>query len=164
MPTAPDSWPGLDDQEGDIAGYLTPTGGGDPDYAFTGDVETYPEDWREERSGVERLRANRKNRIPKMVTVTPDGRENPSGKGFWFIPGRFGFCPCCLDQQHPSMRERTKLAGLSGEGRSSATTLLVSTALEWMNRKGSGMPEEKRKAPGLHRQPSGRGAPGGSLQ
>ena len=33
------------------------------------------------------------------------------------------------------MGERTKLPGLSGEGRSSATTLLVSTALEWMNRK-----------------------------
>jgi hypothetical protein len=31
---------------------LTPTGDGDADYAFTGDVETYPEDWREERSGV----------------------------------------------------------------------------------------------------------------
>jgi Lhr-like helicase len=139
----------LDDQEGDIAGYLTPTGDGDPDYAFTGDVESYPEEWREDRNGVERLRANRKNRVPKMVSVTPDGRVNPSGKSFWFIPGRFDFCPCCLDQQHPSMRERTKLAGLSGEGRSSATTLLVSTALEWMNRKDSGVPDDKRKLLGF---------------
>ena len=47
-----------------------------------------------------------------MITVAPDGRYNPSGKRFWFIPGKFGFCPCCLDQPHPSMRERTKLAGL----------------------------------------------------
>ncbi|CCJ05600.1 DEAD/DEAH box helicase [Methylocystis sp. SC2] len=139
----------LDDQEGDAAGYLTPTGDGDPDYAFTGEIESYPEDWREERNGIERLRANRKRRMPQMVTVAPDGRYDSSGKSFWFIPGKFGFCPCCLDQPHPSMRERTKLVGLSGEGRSSATTLLVSTALEWMNGRNSGVPKEKRKLLGF---------------
>jgi hypothetical protein len=35
----------LDNQDEDTAGYLTPTGDGDPDYAFTGEIETYPEDW-----------------------------------------------------------------------------------------------------------------------
>lgn len=139
----------LDDQEGDAAGYLIPTGDGDTDYAFTGEIETYPEDWREERNGIERLRANRKRRMPQMVTVAPNGRHESSGKSFWFIPGKYGFCPCCLDQPHPSMRERTKLAGLSGEGRSSATTLLVSTALEWMNGRNSGVPKEKRKLLGF---------------
>ena len=116
---------------------------------FTGEIETYPEDWCEERNGIERLRANRKRRVPQMITVAPDGRYDASGKSFWFIPGKFGFCPCCLDQPHPSMRERTKLAGLSGEGRSSATTLLVSTALEWMNGSNSGVPKEKRKLLGF---------------
>lgn len=139
----------LDDQEVDAAGYLTPTGDEDPDYAFTGEIETYPEDWREERNGIERLRANRKRRMPQIVTVIPNGRYDSSGRRFWFIPGKFGFCPCCLDQPHPSMRERTKLAGLSGEGRSSATTLLVSTALEWMNGRNSGVPKEKRKLLGF---------------
>lgn len=139
----------LDDQEGDVAGYLSPTGNDDPEYAFTGEIESYPEDWREERGGVERLRANRKHRVPQMITIAPDGRYDSSGKSFWFIPGKFGFCPCCLDQPHPNMRERTKLAGLSGEGRSSATTLLVSTALEWMNGRNSGVPREKRKLLGF---------------
>lgn len=139
----------LDDQEGASAGYLSPTGDGDPEYDFTGEVETYPEDWLEERNGVPRLRSSRKRRIPQMVTVTPDGRYASSGKSFWFIPGKFGFCPCCRDQPHPSMRERTKLAGLSGEGRSSATTLLVATALEWMNGHNSGVPKEKRKLLGF---------------
>lgn len=139
----------LDDQEADTAGYLTPTGAGDPDYAFTGDIETYPEDWREERNGIERLRATRKRRMPQQVTVAPDGRYSAACNSFWFIPGKFGFCPCCLDQPHPSMRERTKLAGLSGEGRSSATTLLVSTALEWMNGRANGVPAEKRKLLGF---------------
>ena len=139
----------LDDQEGDTAGYLTSTGNGDPEYRFTGEIETYPEDWREERKGVERLRANRKHRVPQTITVAPDGRHDSSGKSFWFIPGKFGFCPCCLDQPHPNMRERTKLAGLSGEGRSSATTLLVSTSLEWMNGRNSGVPRDKRKLLGF---------------
>jgi Lhr-like helicase len=144
LPRSIDDAP-LDNEDGDTAGYLTPTGDGDPEYAFTGDIETYPEEWREERNGIERLRANRKRRAPKTITVAPDGRYASSGKSFWFILGKFGFCPCCLDQPHPSMRERTKLTGLSGEGRSSATTLIVSTALEWMNGRNSGVPEEKRK-------------------
>lgn len=139
----------LENDEGDIAGYLTPTGDGDPEYAFTGDVETYPEDWREDRNGLERLKSNRKGRLPIRVVIGADGRHASSGQDFWFIPGKFGFCPCCLDQPHPSMRERSKLAGLSGEGRSSATTQLVSTALEWMNSPDSGVPSEKRKLLGF---------------
>ena len=135
----------LDDPDGDAAGYLTPVGEDDRDYSFTGEIETYPEEWREERNGVERLRSNRKRRAPQQVTVGPNGVRDPSGRQFWFIPGKFGFCPCCLNQPQSGMRERTKLPGLSGEGRSSATTLLVSSALEWMNGKGSGISAEKRK-------------------
>jgi Lhr-like helicase len=140
----------LEDQEGDVAGYLTPTAVlGDMDYVFTGEIETYPEDWREEHKGVERLRSNRKARMPREVIVGPGGRHAAEGKSFWFIPGKLAFCPCCLDQPSPSMRERSKLAGLSGEGRSSATTHLVSTALEWMNGADSDVPPEKRKLLGF---------------
>jgi hypothetical protein len=135
--------------EGDIAGYLVPVGNNDPDYQFNGDIESYPEDWKEEHNGIERLRSTRKARMPQRLTIGPDGRYNGQGAVFWFIPGKFGFCPCCHEQPHPSMRERSKLAGLSGEGRSSATTLLVSTALEWMNGPDSAMPPEKRKLLGF---------------
>lgn len=138
-----------DDAEGDTAGYLVPVGDDDPDYLFNGEIETYPEEWKEERNGVERLRSNRKARKPERLTIGPDGRCDSHGAAFWFIPGRFGFCPCCHEQPHPSMRERSKLAGLSGEGRSSATTLLVSTALEWMNRPDTTMPADKRKLLGF---------------
>ena len=135
--------------DGDIAGYLMPAGEGDTDYAFTGEPETYPEDWREERNGTERVRSNRKSRLPQLVNLGPNGRRSSDGVSFWFIPGKFGFCLCCLDHPHPSMRERSKLASLSGEGRSSATTHLVSTALEWMNGDSSGVPIEKRKLLGF---------------
>lgn len=138
-----------EDQAGDVAGYLIPVGNEDPEYVFTGDLDSYPEDWKEEHKGVERLRPNRKNRLPERIKVNPDGRSSSNGTPFWFVPGKFGFCPCCHEQPHPSMRERSKLAGLSGEGRSSATTLLVSTALEWMNGPESTMPPEKRKLLGF---------------
>jgi Lhr-like helicase len=139
----------LEDEEGDQAGYLTPSGAGDSDYQFTGAVDTYPEDWREEKNGVERLRSTRRGRLPDAVRVDRGGRESDSGRDFWFIPGKFGFCPRCLHEPSSSARERSKLAGLSGEGRSSATTQLVSTALQWMNRDDSGLPPEKRKLLGF---------------
>ena len=47
------------------------------------------------------------------------------------------------------MRERSKLAGLTAEGRSSATTLLVSSALEWLNQHDNAVPEDKRKLLGF---------------
>ena len=67
------------------------------------------------------------------------------GQQFWFLPGKFTFCPRCHEQPSPNSSERSKLAGLSAEGRSSATTLITSSALEWMNRADSGVSAHKRK-------------------
>ena len=139
----------IKDQGENIAGYLTPVADGDPGYTFTGDIETYPENWRQQYRGKERLRKDRESRKPRLMPVNPDGRRNPDGRKFWFLPGKFSFCPRCLNQPSPNTRERNKLVGLSGEGRSSATTVLVSTALEWMNKKSSGIRPEKRKLLGF---------------
>lgn len=136
-----------DDEE--VAGYLCPTPVDDPDFAFDGALSGYPESWLEERNGIERLRSYRKKRAPTSYVVTPGGRHGAGGKEFWFIPGKFAFCLCCKDEPNQGMRERSKLAGLSGEGRSSATTLLVSSALEWMNKLTSGVPNTKRKLLGF---------------
>ncbi len=149
IPRNIDDTPIDDDEEEDIAGYLTPTGEGDADYRFSGEIESYPETWVEEHRGVERLRSYRRARAPQPVTVGADGRVGSSGMDFWFLPGKFGFCTCCLHEPSTGMRERSKLAGLSGEGRSSATTLLVSTALEWLNAPSSNVPKDKRKLLGF---------------
>lgn len=133
----------------EVAGYLCPRQEGDPDFAFNGDLDSFPESWREERGGIERLRSYRKSRAPISFFVTPDGRYGSDGREFFFIPGKFAFCLCCQDEPNQGMRERSKLAGLSGEGRSSATTLLVSSALEWMNTLESGVPDTKRKLLGF---------------
>ena len=75
-------------------------------------------------------------------------RRCQSGDGSrhcWFIQGKFRFCPACRDVPPGQARERNKLASLSAEGRSSATTLLVSSTLRWMNRAGNSIPTDKRK-------------------
>ncbi|SAY39319.1 helicase-related protein, partial [Candidatus Synechococcus spongiarum] len=159
LPRNIDDTPIEDQDQDNVAGYLTPTrqptvprtsgDGPDTDYLFTGELDTFPEDWREEHKGGERLRINPKNQVPEQLTVGPDGRCGGTDASFWFIPGRWRFCPRCLDQPHSTMWERSKLMGLSGEGRSSATTLLVATALGWMNGETSGIAPEKRKLLGF---------------
>lgn len=138
-----------DDDDDDEAGYLCPVPDNDPDFAFDGELSGYPESWLEERNGIERLRSYRKKRAPVSYVVTPDGRHGAGGKEFWFIPGKFAFCLRCHDEPTQGTRERNKLPGLSGEGRSSATTLLVSSALEWMNKPNSDVPKAKRKLLGF---------------
>src|SRR5262249_34978274 len=53
------------------------------------------------------------------------------------------------DQPAQQAREINKLAGLSAEGRSSATTLLVSSAVRWMNRHAASLPPHSRKLLGF---------------
>lgn len=149
LPRNIDDTPLEAEDDDDVAGYLCPTPDNDPDFAFDGELSGYPESWLEERNGIERLRSYRKKRAPISYVVTPDGRHGAGGREFWFIPGKFAFCLCCKDEPNQGMRERSKLAGLSGEGRSSATTLLVSSALEWMNKPTSGVPKTKRKLLGF---------------
>ena len=61
------------------------------------------------------------------------------------MPGKFRFCPVCKDVSNTSARDINKLASLSGEGRSSATTILISSILHWMNGDKSDLPEHTRK-------------------
>ncbi len=149
VPRNIDDTPIGSDDETDVAGYLTPSGVGDPDYRFDGELEKFPEGWTQESNGQPKLRSYRKSRVPKMVTVAGSGRAAEDGEPFWFIPGKFAFCTCCLDEPQAAMRERSKLAGLTAEGRSSATTLLVSSALEWLNEPAHAVAQEKRKLLGF---------------
>ena len=149
VPRNIDDTPIESDDDAEVAGYLTPAGLDDPDYRFDGELENFPEGWTQQHNGLLKLRTNRKNRVPEKLTVGGDGRISDNGEPFWFIPGKFGFCTCCLYEPQGSMRERTKLAGLTAEGRSSATTVLVSSALEWLNRPDNAIPEDKRKLLGF---------------
>ncbi len=146
LPRNIDETPLADQDHGDAAGYLTPAAeAGDDEYRFTGEIESYPEDWLEVRNGSMRLRPNRVRQVPLLVNVRPDGRLGKDGRAYWFLPGRFSFCPRCHEVPATGSSERNKLAGLSAEGRSSSTTLIVSSILEWLNRDTSAIAREKRK-------------------
>jgi hypothetical protein len=80
--------------------------------------------------------------------MTPDGRVG-SGMKVWFLPGKFRFCLRCTETQGGSTRDRNRLASLSAEGRSSATTVLVASALRWMHGAHSGMEPYTRKLLGF---------------
>ena len=83
------------------------------------------------------------------LTVDADGTIGSSGRRGWFLPGKFRFCPACKHQPAGQAREINKLAALSAEGRSSATTLLVSSAVRWMNTHASSLPPHSRKLLGF---------------
>ena len=140
----------LDEPEDDgQPGYLMPEPR-DAEYTFTGEPEDYPEEWTEvARSGKLRLKSDRRRSAAQQMNVDPDGRIGSTGRSCLFLPGRFRFCPACLDQPVAQAREINKLAGLSAEGRSSATTQLVSSALRWMQGPEAALDCDKRKLLGF---------------
>jgi hypothetical protein len=150
LPRDIDETPLDDAASSDEPGYLMPEPVNDEEYLFTGAPEDYPEEWLDSgRDGSIRLRSDRRRYAAQQLTVDLDGAVGPTGRRAWFLPGKFRFCPACGDQPAVQAREINKLASLSAEGRSSATTLIVSSALRWMNRNASALPPERRKLLGF---------------
>jgi hypothetical protein len=145
LPRSMDETPIEDSDSEEQAGYLMPEPAGDPDFEFTGRAEDYPEEWVEQGPSGPRLRSDKKKYAPRSFLVEADGAAGASGQRVWFVPGKFRFCLACRDVPPGQSRELTKLATLSAEGRSSATTLLVSSVLRWMNQHREVIPFEKRK-------------------
>jgi hypothetical protein len=146
LPRDIDETPLDDAHSAEKPGYLMPEPENDDDYSFTGAPADYPEEWQDSgRDGSIRLRSDRRPYAAQGITVDADGSVGGAGRRAWFVPGKFRFCPACGDQPAVQAREINKVASLSAEGRSSATTLLVSSALRWMNTEGSGLAPERRK-------------------
>lgn len=147
LPRQIDDVPAGEQDGAEVAGYLMPQSDGDA--SFSGEPDDFPEDWVEQGPSGSRLRSNFRKLAPVRYEVLPSGREGAPGRTVWFSPGKFRFCPTCTHQPAQQTRERNKLAGLSSEGRSSATTLLVSSVLRWMNGQGGSIPAERRKLLGF---------------
>lgn len=122
-------------------GFLVPDARGD--LAFAGSIEDYPDSWIETApSGQLRLKGSHRGKHEgRRMHLNPEGKSDPDGLLCWFFPGPYRFCPNCKHEPAPQARDINKLAGLSAEGRSSATTLITSAVLDWMDR--SGEPENK---------------------
>ncbi|MCS6899123.1 MAG: DEAD/DEAH box helicase [Myxococcales bacterium] len=134
----------LDDRE--IFGFLTLH---QEDLEFRNHIEDYPEAWIEpDPRGELRLRTYYRNSRARELFVEPSGRVG-SGTRAWFFQGKFRFCIRCGDVQVSTTRDRNRLASLSAEGRSSATTVLTNSVLRWMHRPDSGLEPFTRKLLGF---------------
>lgn len=118
-------------------GFLMPEPA-DGDFTFGGAPEDYPEPWHEvTRRGEVRLKANYRKAQAVLHEVCSDGTVGAGGIRAWFMPGKFKFCPACGDYHVDATRDINRLASLSAEGRSSATTVLVAQILRWMHEAGA---------------------------
>ena len=102
-------------------------------------LERLPESWIEHREGLfSRVLANRRDRLPRPVIVSPDGTIGRTGQRAWFMRAPFLFCMHCKVEYDARQRsDYGKLATLGTEGRSSATTLLALTAVRRLRQDGS---------------------------
>lgn len=106
-------------------GFLCPL---QPGFVFKGGLEDLPESWLDLTRDEPKIKQNYKNAIPRKVSIDPRGIETGSEE-YWFIPGKFRFCLSCGQVHEAHGKDINRLASLSGEGRSSATTILTLTAL-----------------------------------
>jgi hypothetical protein len=135
--------------EGEVFGFLTPQPLNDSGFTFDDRDEDYPETWLDfDASGSPRLKPYYREARARRFKVAPDGRVG-SGTWVWFLPGKFRLCLRCGNTQGGAARDRTRLASLSAEGRSSATTVLVASALRWMHGAESGLDPYTRKLLGF---------------
>lgn len=136
------------DHDGTRHGFLVPDADGN--LAFAGDTDSYPDDWIEEGTKGRRLKSSHRGKHEgQRLVLGPDGQNAAEGITAWFFPGRFRFCPHCCYQPAGQARDINKLASLSAEGRSSATTLITTTALDWMEQAQTPKERHRRKLLGF---------------
>jgi ATP-dependent helicase YprA (DUF1998 family) len=107
------------------------------------DSERLPDDWLEEHNGVRRIRSYRKEKLPRRIRLDSSGNEDAEGQECVFISSPFMFCLNCGVSYGPRQGDFGKLATLSSEGRSSATTLLSLSAIRSL--KVSDLPQHAQK-------------------
>jgi len=134
------------DEEDIKSGYFMPHTTG----VWEDSLDRYPETWLERRQdGEYRLKPNYKKRQPLHVRVNADGTHTADGAQGWYIPGSFGFCLRCGVVHNTAGKESLRLIGLSGEGRSSATTMLTLSALRYLYEEDEQLKPEAKKVLGF---------------
>ncbi|MGH1506992.1 DEAD/DEAH box helicase [Ralstonia solanacearum] len=136
------------DDEGVKAGYLVP----DASCRWNEtDPESYPETWVEPRADGEwRIKSTHKKYVPQSVKVHTDGAStSEGGMSAWFVPGSFRFCLSCGVVQTSSGKDSLRLTSLSGEGRSSATTMLTLSSLRYLYEQDQELSREAKKVLGF---------------
>ncbi|WP_354674302.1 DEAD/DEAH box helicase [Cupriavidus alkaliphilus] len=137
-----------EDAVGERLGFVLPLDSADP-LEFAGHPEDYPEAWIElTRHGEVRLKRSHRHLEAQLLSVKTDGRVG-QGQPAWFLPGKFRYCLRCRTVHGAQGKDINRLVALSAEGRSSATTLLTTSALRWMHGEERHIPSDKRKLLGF---------------
>ncbi len=108
-----------------------------------------PADWFDYEGESRKVKKSAAGRIPVAVSVDATGAlsSEPGGRAtHWFFPGKHRFCPEC-GTVHPGQgKDLVRLVGLSGEGRSSATTVISLSALAILfdEKPGAGEPDVRK--------------------
>lgn len=95
---------------------------------YQGLLEDLPESWLDLTKAAPKIKRDYKKSVPELTQVDPQGLEG-RGEHYWYIPGKFRFCLSCATLHEAHGKDMNRLASLSGEGRSSATTVLTLSAL-----------------------------------
>ncbi len=123
---------GAEEEEDAQAGYLMLASA-----ANDWSEELLPEEWRDPGG---RIKSTYRTRVPKPLWVRPDGAcfatPREDAVKMWFQPQPFSLCLSCGEFYTAREREFTKLATLSSEARSSATTILAASLLRHARRSG----------------------------
>jgi ATP-dependent helicase YprA (DUF1998 family) len=108
-----------------------------PSEPFDWSNDDLPPEWLEANG---KVRQNYRNRVPRSLHVQPDGavlqQSNQHSVRAFFQDSPFLICQSCGEYYTLRDRDFRKLTGLSNEGRSSATTTLVISALDHAEKAG----------------------------
>ncbi|MCB9664676.1 MAG: DEAD/DEAH box helicase [Alphaproteobacteria bacterium] len=105
-----------------------------------------PDSWLEDgRDGTPVVRKARKDRLPKTIGLSPDGREGQGHLAAQWMRAPFLFClRCGVAYDAHQSSDYGKLATLGSEGRSTATTVLTLSAIRRL-RGDQDLPAKARK-------------------
>lgn len=132
-----------DDNDDVRFGFLCPQSAGQ---LYLGRLEDLPESWLDLTRAEPKVKATYKKAVPAPTVVDPQGLEG-RGEHYWYIPGKFRFCVNCAALHEAHGKDMNRLASLSGEGRSSATTVLTLSALRQLfaiKELPAGMPDPRK--------------------
>jgi ATP-dependent helicase YprA (DUF1998 family)/very-short-patch-repair endonuclease len=94
------------------------------------ELERLPDEWKELFRGTLRIRKDRREKCPVPIAFRKDGIQETGGTPVVYLNAPFCFCPSCRVTYSPRQRKDfAKLATLSSEGRSTATTVLSLSAV-----------------------------------
>ncbi len=115
-------------------GFLTPISEA---FEYQGHIEDLPDFWIDTSSAEPKVKRAYINSVPRLVAIDPVGHDIPlqnaeEGSKYWFVPGRMSFCLRCDFVYEARGNDINRLSSLSGEGRSSATTVLTFSMLKYL--------------------------------